>query len=63
MTSKNQNSEWYEEITEKSYSLAEKFGLDDVQTQELVKFINRMSKDQFMRGNKAGIRWASSQIK
>jgi len=49
---------WYENLTAQCNSLAEKFGLDDLGTQELREFIMGISKSQFKAGNKSGIRWA-----
>ena len=57
MEQKTQNN-WYRNLMSHCNSLAEKFGLDDLSSEELRSFVNQVARDQYKLGNKSGIRWA-----
>lgn len=54
----NEQANWFTDLTSRIQSLAEKFELDDMCTQELRNFIVEVAKTQYKIGNKSGIRWA-----
>ena len=57
MEQKTQNN-WYRTLMSNCNALAEKFGLDDLSTEEFRSFVNQIARDQYKMGNKSGIRWA-----
>ena len=54
----NQKTNWFQKLTSDCNSLAERFGLDDIQTQEMRDYITEVAKEQYKIGNKSGARWA-----
>lgn len=58
---KNPNAKWYVELMEKFHSLAEKQALPEDVASELKVFMLEVARQQYMAGNRSGIRWAREQ--
>lgn len=57
--SMNQTStSWHAKLVAATNGLAEELGLDDMSTQKLREFILTQAKEEYMAGNRSGIRWA-----
>ena len=54
---------WYTNIIRTLNTLAEEFGLDDLQTTKLRDTTMEIAKEQFQRGNKGGIRWVYDKLR
>lgn len=52
---------WQQKLTSGINSLSEEFGLDDAATSRMREFIFQIAKDQYLAGNKSGIRWIRTQ--
>ncbi len=61
MENTNTQARWYVELTEKFTSLMETLGLDEDVASEIKLFVLQIARDQYMAGNRSGIRWARSQ--
>lgn len=61
--SDKQTTSWYKKLLSQLNSLAEQFGLDDLQLDQFRDFSVTLAKDQFRAGNKSGIAWAYRQIR
>jgi hypothetical protein len=53
----NENAKWYVSIVAECNRLAEKFGLDDLLSEEMRDFVIRVAREQYKVGNKSGIMW------
>jgi hypothetical protein len=58
-----QTRNWYQKLNDNIHSLAEEFGLDDVQTNRFTDFTVNLAKEQYKNGNKSGIAWAFKQAR
>jgi len=52
---------WQQKLTSGINSLAEEFGLDDGSASRMREFVFQIAKDQYLAGNRSGIRWARTQ--
>ena len=56
--SDTQKNPWYKNLLSQINTMAEQFGLDDVQTGSFRETVLTFAKTQYMVGNKSGIAWA-----
>lgn len=56
--SEQKPAKWYVDLTASANSFAEELGLDDYATKKLRDLLMTKGKEQYMAGNKSGIRWA-----
>jgi len=54
-------AKWQTTIINTANGLAEEFGLDDLATQKLREHLLAVAREQYMAGNRSGIKWARSQ--
>lgn len=59
-TSKNP---WYKNLLSQVNTMAEQFGLDDIQTNNFRETVLAFAKTQYMAGNKSGIAWVYKQLR
>lgn len=58
-----QTKNWYKTLIDKTHSLSEEFGLDDVQTNRFRDFTISVAKEHYKVGNKSGIAWLHKQMR
>lgn len=58
---KNTQARWYTELTERFETLMEQLGIDEDTGSEIKLFLLQIARDQYMAGNRSGIRWARTQ--
>ena len=58
---KNPNAKWYVELMERYLRLSEKLGLPEDVMSEMKVFLLEIAREQYMAGNRSGIRWAREQ--
>jgi ribosome assembly protein YihI (activator of Der GTPase) len=58
---KNTQARWYTELTERFETLMEQLGIDEDTGSEIKIFLLQIARDQYMAGNRSGIRWARTQ--
>ncbi len=58
---KNPKAKWYIELSERYRKLSERLGLSEDTTSEIKVFLLEISREQYMAGNRSGIRWAREQ--
>ena len=58
---KNTQARWYVELSEKFSQLVDKLGLESEIAAEVKLFVLQIARDQYMAGNRSGIRWARTQ--
>lgn len=61
--SNTQTRNWFNTLNDSIHSLAEEFGLDDVQTNRFLDFTVNLAREQYKTGNKSGIAWAFKQTR
>lgn len=61
MQVKNPQAKWYIDLSSKFASLMQNLGMPDDVAQEIKTFMLTVARDQYMAGNKSGIRWARTQ--
>lgn len=54
----NAKGTWFTKVLASINTLAEELGLDDMGTQKLREFVLAKCKEEYMTGNRSGIRWA-----
>ncbi|MFH1236054.1 MAG: hypothetical protein V1685_03910 [Parcubacteria group bacterium] len=57
----NTQAKWYVELVSKVRELCEEIGLDDAAESKVRELMIEKAKDQYMAGNRSGIRWARQQ--
>ncbi len=57
----NTTQQWYQQLMSNTEQLAQRFGLDQENTNSLRDFVVRTAKEQYRTGNKAGAAWAFKQ--
>lgn len=58
---KNPQARWYTELMQKFQSVIQALGLDEDSASEIKVFVLQIARDQYMAGNRSGIRWARTQ--
>jgi hypothetical protein len=58
--SEQKSAKWYVDLAASANALAEELGLDDFASQKLRDLLITKGKEQFMAGNRSGIKWARS---
>lgn len=58
---KNTQARWYVELSQKFSKLVESLGLESEIAAEVKLFVLQIARDQYMAGNRSGIRWARTQ--
>jgi len=58
---KNPNAKWYVDLMERYRGLISKFGMPEDLASELKVFLLEVAREQYMAGNRSGIRWAREQ--
>lgn len=56
--SDTQTKQWFNDLTTKITVLAEQFDLDPIQTETFRETMLNLCKQEYMAGNKSGIKWA-----
>lgn len=55
---KTPNARWYVSLAERLKTLTENLGITDDAAAEIKTFMLTVAREQYMTGNKSGIRWA-----
>ncbi len=58
---KNPQAKWYLDLSSRFEELVSNLEIDDDQASELKIFVLQVAKDQYLAGNRSGIKWARSQ--
>ncbi|MFH1712434.1 MAG: hypothetical protein ABH846_04340 [Patescibacteria group bacterium] len=58
---KNPTAKWYIDLMERYKMLINKFGMPEDLASELKVFLLEVAREQYMAGNRSGIRWAREQ--
>ena len=58
---KNPKAKWYVELMQKFENLMQALGIPENASNEIKTFILEISREQYMAGNKSGIRWQRVQ--
>lgn len=59
---KRKRAKWYVTLVESVNTMAEELGLSDHATAKLRDFVITKAKEQYMAGNRSGIRWMRKQM-
>jgi hypothetical protein len=54
----NAKGSWFMKVLASINQLSEELGLDDLGSQKLREFVLAKCKEEYMAGNRSGIRWA-----
>jgi len=58
---KNPQAKWYVDLSNKFSVLMQNLGMPEDVATEIKTFVLTIARDQYLAGNKSGIRWARSQ--
>lgn len=58
---KNPKAKWYLELMERFNKLIERFGMPEDAQDEFESFLLDVAREQYMAGNRSGIRWMREQ--
>lgn len=58
---KNPNAKWFVDLCNRFTAIVHNLGIPDTAADELKSFIIDIAKEQYLAGNKSGIRWARQQ--
>ncbi len=58
---KNPQAKWYLDLSSRFEELVGNLEIDEDQASELKIFVLQVAKDQYMAGNRSGIKWARQQ--
>jgi hypothetical protein len=61
--SEEKKTNWFDQLEDRIGSLAEQFGLDEVQRLTFRDFVTNLSRDQWRAGSKSGAGWAFDQVR
>lgn len=59
---KNPKANWYIKLMERFNSMMERLGMPEDVSSEVKVLLLEVAKEQYMTGNKSGIRWAREQM-
>lgn len=60
-TFKNPQAEWYLDLSTRFEELVSVIGINEDQASEIKVFLLQVAKDQYMRGNRSGIKWSPTR--
>lgn len=58
---KNTKAKWYTQLMKRFEDLMARLGMPDPAIDELKEFMLSVAREQYMAGNRSGIRWAHEQ--
>ena len=58
---KNPQAKWYIDLMERFKTLTQKFAIPEDTASEFKLFLLEVAREQYMAGNRSGIRWAREQ--
>jgi hypothetical protein len=58
---KNPNAKWYVDLTQRFTTLVNQNHISPEQQGPLKQFVLEVAREQYMAGNRSGIRWARNQ--
>ncbi|MBT4856666.1 hypothetical protein HON52_00570 [Candidatus Uhrbacteria bacterium] len=58
---KNPNAKWYIELSNRFSTLMSNLGLADETSSQVKNLLVEIAQEQYMAGNRSGIRWAREQ--
>lgn len=62
MTIKNPEAKWYVDLCNQYENMVRKFSLKEEAASELKVFLLEVARNQYLAGNRSGIRWAREQM-
>jgi hypothetical protein len=62
MTIKNPEAKWYVDLCKQFEEMARRFKIGEEAASELKVFILETARNQYLAGNRSGIRWAREQM-
>lgn len=62
MRIKNPEAKWYVELCNQFEEMTRKFSIKDDAASELKVFVLEIARNQYLAGNRSGIRWAREQM-
>ncbi|RMD51298.1 hypothetical protein D6827_02525 [Candidatus Parcubacteria bacterium] len=61
ITIKNTNAMWYQNIINRFEKLIKEIQANEKQAEKIKDFVLNIAREQYLNGNRSGIRWARNQ--